>query len=270
MKERHRQEYHKSKQISLLPPVNHQGFVVKNMASVVNQDNRTFRNATILSPSSFSANPLNRPYPVMSGTPEPQTVKYFNNEGPTKHVTPSHIKSDNITPLMKNNHHQVCYTQPTAVVHTSHFSGKGAIIKQPTKIKQVDSAEKKRDTTTRSSNRRQYQSVPNLLHLLDNHDEAKRIVDENHQHFNNKFIYRYSYPHQCQHHRRKPEPRCSCQQRRRGEKKQWKPLLKITPFEDQTGFSITEAQQQQATKVDKLRLKTQNQRHHPDYVSAQN
>lgn len=150
---------------------------------------------------------------------------------------------------------------------------------------------------------RKYHSVPNLLYLLDNEVPKRKslesntqpkaikpkIVEDNQQHFNNKFIYRYSHqPHdKCHQHQRKPEPRCSCQQRQQKKrcrnsnhgdrvKKQWKPLLVITPSENNTAFSITKNHQdaQQNTKhgsssIDKPRqqLRAQNQRHHPDHHS---
>ncbi|GAA5799458.1 hypothetical protein HPULCUR_004873 [Helicostylum pulchrum] len=135
------------------------------------------------------------------------------------------------------------------------------------------------------THKNKYHSVPNLQHLQDNGKlekdlrrdhletniaEAKIInnkknfnqrmksekmhskniydVSDNQQHYNNKFIYRYSHtpqhPHnhlkKCRHHQRQPEPSCSCkctdkqqtnsnhQVKNRQPKK---PLLLLTPFE---------------------------------------
>lgn len=130
-----------------------------------------------------------------------------------------------------------------------------------------------------------YHSVPNLQHLQDNGKlekdlqknpletniaEAKIInnkknfnqrmksekihskniydVSDNQQHYNNKFIYRYSHtpqhPHnhqkKCSHHQRQPEPSCSCKCTDKQQtysnhlvktRQPRKPLLLLTPFE---------------------------------------
>lgn len=245
MKERHRQEYHKSKQAPPpTPSVNHHAFIARNMASVLQQDshrNPMSNHAQMTTAPKHGTHnhrsvPTNgRSYPIVIN----REIQNPKQDGPSQAMTNP-----------KNN--QVGYTDTVP-----RFSGKSlfTIKKRLPKPQAVI-----------ASNSNDY-SEPNLsLFLLDNKKKegTRRIVDETHQHFKNKFIYRYSYP--CQQHRQKPEPRCSCQRRRRREKKPmtaWKPLLKITPFQNQTGFSITQ-DAQQPPKIERPRLKAQNQRHHPD------
>ncbi|KAI7895226.1 uncharacterized protein EV154DRAFT_496320 [Mucor mucedo] len=256
MKERHRQEYHKSKQAPSPPPsVNHHAFIARNMSSVLHQDSHrnpmSNHTQTATAPKHGTANhrpvPASgqyRSYPVVMNR-EMQSAAKQQQDGPGQ-VTMTNPKNN-----------QAGYTNTDA----PRFSGKSlfTIKKRLPKPQAVIASEKQG----------QHHSEPNLsLLLLDKKEGATRriIVDETHQHFNNKFIYRYSYP--CQQHRQKPEPRCSCQRRRpqRREKKAisaWKPLLKITPFQNQTGFSITQ-DAQQPPKIERPRLKAQNQRHHPD------